>query len=225
MTLHPYLVPLDEAFHSMSDPAIAKGSAVYMKNISAFYGIKAPDRRNMLSVFIKQYGMPETSILKDVVMSAWGHPMREMHYAAMEILFKNRKKSEPDWIQLYEYMILNKSWWDTIDYISPHCLSYHFNQFPELLMPTINRWIDSENIWLQRSCILFQLKAKEKTDEILLFQLIKRLSNHKEFFIRKAIGWALREYAKTNPEAVITFVDSTVLSGLSKREALKHYTL
>jgi 3-methyladenine DNA glycosylase AlkD len=225
MALHAYLIPLDEAFCSIADPVIARGAGAYMKNISDFYGIKAPDRRQVLSIFLKQSGLPETVDLKDVIMSAWSHPMREMQYAAMEILFKTRKKSNPDWINLYEYMIVNKSWWDTIDYISPHCLNYHFKHFPEVLKPTINRWMDSENIWLQRSCLLFQLKSKEQTDEKLLFTLINQLSYHKEFFIRKAIGWALREYAKTRPNAVISFVETHSLSGLSKREALKHYTV
>ncbi len=222
--LHPYLLPLEEAFSDAGDPEIAAGAAAYMKNISSFYGLKAPDRRMLIAAFIKQYGLPEVSEIDVIIDSAWKHPMREMQYAAMELLVKSRKSSDEFRIELYERMITNKSWWDTIDYIAPHLVSFHFDHFVQTKSPVIKRWMESDNIWLQRSCLLFQLKAKAKTDENLLFDLISKLAGHKAFFIRKAIGWSLREYAKTNPASVIQFVQSQPLSGLSKREALKHYT-
>jgi len=147
-----------------------------------------------------------------------------MQYAGMEVLFRQRKKSSAESIGLLEWMITRKSWWDTVDYIAPNLVGNLFIAFPELRDETIENWMKSGNFWLQRSCLLFQLKYKANTDSGLLFNLCTRLAGEKEFFIRKAIGWSLREYAKTNPEAVKSFVDRTELSGLSKREALKHFS-
>jgi 3-methyladenine DNA glycosylase AlkD len=96
-----------------------------------------------------------------------------------------------------------------------------FQKYPEFISPCTNKWIRSKNFWLQRTTILFQLNYKEKTDETLLFDTIKKFTGSTEFFIQKAIGWALREYFKTFPEKVIRFVNETPMAPLSKREALK----
>ena len=221
--LHPYLKPLDDAFAFHADAEKAKGAAAYMKHISAFYGISSPLRKILTTSFVAQYGKLSRTNAKEIILSAWEHPCREMQYAAMELLLKSKNECEADWIELYEQLLTQKSWWDTIDFIAPHLVADYFERFPEQKMPVVNRWIQSENIWLQRCCIIFQLKAKQNTDEKLLFDTIVQLSQHKEFFIRKAIGWALREYAKTKPQQVIQFVENHSMSNLSKREALKHF--
>ena len=97
----------------------------------------------------------------------------------------------------------------------------HFKRFPELIPQYTEKWMASGNFWLQRTALLFQLKYKKETDVELMFDLIKRLACEKEFFIRKAIGWVLREYSKTDSQAVIYFVENNQLSNLSKKEALK----
>jgi len=107
------------------------------------------------------------------------------------------------------------------DLIAPSLVGYHFQEYPEERQDYINKWIHSGNIWLQRSCILFQLKYKNAVDTRLMASIILELSDHKEFFIRKAIGWMLREYSKTDPGWVVRFVQNHELSGLSRREALK----
>jgi 3-methyladenine DNA glycosylase AlkD len=221
--LHPYLKPLDDAFSFHANAEKARGAAAYMKHISAFYGIPSPLRKTLIKSFIEHYGKMLGVEVKGIVLSAWDHPYREMQYAAMEMLSKIKKDCQADWIELYEQLLTQKSWWDTIDFIAPHLVADYFIRFPEQKTPVINRWMRSENIWLQRSCIIFQLKAKQNTDEELLFDTIVQLSEHKEFFIRKAIGWALREYAKTQPQQVIRFVENHSMSNLSKREALKHF--
>lgn len=118
--------------------------------------------------------------------------------------------------------LLPISWWDTIDVIAPKILGSWFKRYPEHIKPTITRWLKSDNIWLQRSCVLFQLKYKEKTNTQLLSSVIDQLKDSKEFFLRKSIGWVLREYAKTDAEFVKDFVNSRELSPLSRREATKH---
>lgn len=119
-------------------------------------------------------------------------------------------------------IILTRSWWDTVDGIAPNILGKFLQNYPELRDPCLKDFIQSDNIWLQRSTLLFQLRYKQDTDQDALFTLCESLSHSKEFFIQKAIGWALRQYAYTNKEAVYDFVDGHSLSNLSKREALKH---
>jgi len=131
------------------------------------------------------------------------------------------KKIEFQDIELFELMITNKSWWDTVDLITTNLVGNYFKLFPEQIIPITKIWIESDNIWLQRTCLIFQLKYKEEIDTDLLTDYILQLKDTKEFFINKAIGWILREYTRTNPEWVIDFVNKYELSNLSKREALK----
>jgi 3-methyladenine DNA glycosylase AlkD len=220
--LHPYWEPLQQAFAAHANEQVAKGASAYMKHISVFYGIKSPNRRLLLNQFIKTYGLPGIHMQEEIVLNAWAQPEREFQYSAMEVVFKLRKQFLPEHIMLFEFMITQKSWWDTIDYIAPNLVAEWFRKFPNDRDRVISNWMLSGNIWLQRSCLLFQLKYKQHSDQQLLFSLAERLSGEKEFFIRKAIGWSLREYAKVNPEPVKAFVEKTPLSGLSRREALKH---
>jgi 3-methyladenine DNA glycosylase AlkD len=148
-------------------------------------------------------------------------PEREYKYFAMELMVKMKKKAGHDAIHFYEGLLTRGSWWDTIDLIAPSLVGYHLRQFPEERQGYVDKWIHSGNMWLQRSSILFQLKYKKETDTRLLTDIILRLNYSKEFFIRKAIGWSLREYSKTDPAFVKKFVAEHELSGLSRREALK----
>lgn len=220
---HLYLLPLQEAFLFHADEENARGASAYMKHQSVFFGLKAPVRRLILKEFLATFGLPATGELHGIVQSAWEQPEREFQYSAMELAFKCRKKFGAEHIDLFEFMITHKSWWDTIDYIAPNLVGEWFRNFPDDRDRVITNWMQSGNIWLQRSCLLFQLKYKNDTDRQLLFQLAGQLAGEKEFFIRKAIGWALREYAKVNPEQVKSFVANTNLSGLSRREAMKHF--
>ncbi|HIA29852.1 MAG TPA: DNA alkylation repair protein, partial [Candidatus Marinimicrobia bacterium] len=140
---------------------------------------------------------------------------------ALDILEHLVKKRIQVKIELLEYLIMTKSWWDTVDWMATRIVGVCFRQNPELITQTYSRWMEIDNIWLQRVCILFQLKYKEKTDVKLLFSTIQELSGSEEFFIQKAIGWALREQLKIDPAVVQKFVDENELAPLSRREALK----
>ena len=142
---------------------------------------------------------------------------------ALEILIKNLKNNyQTDDIQLIETLITKNSWWDSIDVISKFILGEYLYQFPLETDNVISRFSNSENMWLNRSAILFQLGYKEKTNFDLLKLVCEKHKSSTEFFIQKAIGWALREYAKTNPEAVRNFVSVADLKKLSEKEALKN---
>src|SRR5690606_30371199 len=118
--------------------------------------------------------------------------------------------------------IVNQSWWDTVDAIATHCVGQYLQNYPELKEEYNAKWILSDNMWLNRTAIIFQLKYKEQTNFELLKNNIRHFAGEKEFFIKKAIGWALREYSKTNPSAIIKFLDENDLQQLSIREASKY---
>src|SRR5699024_1198023 len=140
---------------------------------------------------------------------------------ALELLNQETKRFKQKDIELLEYLVTNKSWWDTVDWVASKHIGHYFQLYPENKKVITNKWIGSDNIWLQRTALLFQLKYKTLTDEELLYNHINQCLESDEFFIKKAIGWALREYSKTNPKSVLMYVDRTTLSKLSKTEALK----
>jgi 3-methyladenine DNA glycosylase AlkD len=220
--IHAYLRPLIEQFEANRDPDRAGYMKKYLKDQFEFYGIGTPARRAMLSAHIKDHGLPERSEIEKVSRNLWEMDERECQFTAVDMLKRMKKKLEPGDLSLLEYLIVTKSWWDTVDGIAGWLAGELFKRHPEMIVPTTGRWMESGNIWMQRSCLLFQLSYKKDTDLDLLFGFIGELSGHKSFWIRKAIGWVLREYSKTDPGTVQAYVDAhPELSGLSKREALK----
>lgn len=215
------LQPLINAFEKHANPEKALQMKAYMKNQFEYLGLPSPIRRELTKAFYKEQGLPEPGQVESIVEECWMFPYREYKYFAMELMVKMKKKVGHDAIFLYERLITNQSWWDTIDLIAPSLVGFHFMEYPEERAKYLNKWMKSGNIWLQRSCILFQLKYKLDTDTRLLSSIINKLKDSKEFFIRKAIGWSLREYSKTDPGFVVRFVQNHELSGLSHREALK----
>ncbi|MCD4790219.1 MAG: DNA alkylation repair protein [Bacteroidales bacterium] len=219
--MSPYILPLSESFKANANEEIAKPMAKYMKGLFDYYGIKTPIRRTLGKEFHKKYGYPEAEDLEKIVKECWNLPQREYQYFAMELLVKLAKQAERDRIELYRYLIENKSWWDTVDLIATKLVGVHFIKYSELIKPVTKKWMDSGNMWLQRTSILFQLPYKKETDLNLLTKYIRQLQGSKEFFINKAIGWILREYSKTDSKWVIEYVNNNQLAPLSKREALK----
>jgi len=216
-----YFAELKLSFEKHADPAIAAGAKAYMRNKSEFYGLPSPLRRQLLNEFIAKSGYPPYEKLEEMVHYAWEQPQREWQYAAMEMVEEAVKKADQNLLDLSEWMITNKSWWDSVDFIAPNIAGALFNKYPEIKMQYIEKWMQSGNLWLQRSCLLHQLRYNKTTDRALLFDLCERLSGHTDFFIRKAIGWSLRQYSKSFPEAVIEFATTHELSNLSRKEALK----
>ena len=217
-----YLIPLEQQFQRHADPARAAGASAYMLNQFEFYGIPMPERRKLCRAFIKTNLLKSMTDCDKVVKEAWNLPEREWQYFAIELLtfYKNQWKIST--IKLIEYCIMHKSWWDTVDWIADAWAGEYFKIFPEQMISITGKWNRSDNMWSQRSSLLFQKKYKKATNTKLLSEHIVHLSESKEFFIRKAIGWILREYAKTDPGWVQNFVHSNELSSLSKREALKN---
>lgn len=211
-----------QLFQENGDPNTAVGMKKYMRDQFPFLGIKSPLRSMILKELWQQYPIKKRSELLEFVEGCWALPEREFQYAAMEALWKYRRLLQEKDLALLTELITNKSWWDTVDFLAGKMGSYFFLRFPECLMNGPDQWVVSDHMWLNRSAILFQLNHKEKTDEKRLFSFINHHRQSDEFFIQKAIGWALRQYGKTAPEKVRSFVAKANLKPLSRREGLKH---
>ncbi|MGG4494078.1 DNA alkylation repair protein [Brevibacillus reuszeri] len=209
-----------QAFQARADQALAGPMEKYMKNLFPFLGIKSPLRKELSKQLFREQGIPDN--WEEIVRELWVLPEREYQYLALDVVAKVKKRLTEQHLPLLEELVTTKSWWDTVDFLASHMAGTILWRSPELVGPSTSAWMESHNMWLQRTAILFQLLYKQETDQELLFNYIRACAASKEFFIQKAIGWSLREYAKTNPEAVRDFVDKTPLASLSKREALKH---
>lgn len=221
MDIEKYFQPLRKAYVDHADSAAAVQMCNYLKGNFPFYGLASPLRRQLQRKFYAGYGYPPADQLNEIIQYTWNADQREWQYTGMELALRFCRKPDGNMLQLAEYMITHKSWWDSVDMVAANIAGAVFMEYPELIEPNTGRWISSGNIWLMRSALLFQLKYKKATNEELLFSYIQKCSASREFFLRKAIGWVLREYSKTAPDIVRTFVDSHALSPLSRKEALK----
>ena len=194
-----------------------------MKNNFPFFGIKTEERRRIFKEIWKENKGAVSINARTITSDLYLKPEREFHYCAIEILINelkgNYKKED---IQLIEKRILNNSWWDSVVTIAKYILSEYLLEFSLETKNVIERFLKSENMWMNRSAILFQLGYKQKTNADFLFSECLKQAHFKEFFIQKVIGWLLGEYAKSNPEAVIIFVKNVILKPLSAKEALKN---
>lgn len=212
---------LQNSFATHANAQDAVQMKKYMKDLFDFYGIKSPVRKEIYKAHKNEIAKIPDEKNEEIARWCWLQEQREWQYFAMEFLGKRSRKIDSSVISLYEHLIVTKSWWDTVDFIAVNLIGNYFQKYPERIIDVTGEWMSSGNMWLQRSCILFQLKYKKNTDIALLENFIDQLKGSQEFFIRKAIGWCLREYSKTNPDYVIDFVKNNTLSGLSHREALK----
>jgi 3-methyladenine DNA glycosylase AlkD len=200
----------------------ARAMAAYMRDKFAFFGIQSAQRRQLLRDFLKSQGGLTHEYYADFVHACWQLPERELHYCAQDVAAKYAKRESLAVLSLYETMLSQNQWWDTIDFIASNLLGSLYLRFATPMSDVALRLVASPDIWLQRSAILMQLKARQNTNTDLLLQLIElSRPQHNEFFIAKAIGWALREYSKTDCHWVLTVLEKTTLPALSQREARK----
>lgn len=223
MSLEPanYLQYVKNIFQETGNPNTAEGQMKYMRNQFEFYGLKAEIWIKASKQIFKEKGIPEGENLIQLIRLCFEDEYREIQYFALEMTQTALKKQEEDFIEILEELIVTKSWWDTVDWISK-LVNIHFKRFPKNMESITHRWIESDNMWLQRTAIIFQRYYKINTNKELLFKYILRHTDSKEFFIQKAAGWSLREYSKVNPGSVINFIDNNPqLAPLTKREGLK----
>lgn len=195
--------------------------AAYMKGHFAFLGIPKPIRAQ-----IQQQNWadrPRKSEAVACINELWSLPFREAQYLACDLLKAESKHWDPnEALPFLAQWITTKSWWDSVDTLAVHGVGVLLRRHPDAVWPTVRGWIYSESLWLNRSAMICQLGFRGQTQTEWLDEALRAHVHSKEFFHRKAIGWALRDYAKTNPRWVRQWVDANPeLSGLSRREALR----
>lgn len=215
-----YYTRVCDRFRDHGNPDTALGQMAYMRHQFEYFGLKMPQWMALTKEFHREQGIPAGEDLRQLARLCFADDHREMHYFALESVQKTLKTQPAEFIDFLEELILTRSWWDTVDWINK-LVGQHFQRFPELTRPVTARWMASGNLWLQRVCMIFQLAYKDKTDTALLFEYVAQLAGSKEFFLQKGAGWALRQYSRTNPEAVRAFVEAHRLAPLTRREALR----
>jgi 3-methyladenine DNA glycosylase AlkD len=222
MPMSGYTNALISVFSDAQDANKAIAQERYMKNKFPFFGISSPDRKRLQAPFLVKKYLPTKKEAYAIAEELWQKPQRELHYFSMELIQKYKTQMEVDDIIFFEWLLTHNSWWDTVDLIASNLVGYYFIKYPEMRDKTIEKWLRSDHIWLQRTCLIFQLKYRDKTDVLMLSNCIEYLIGTKEFFINKAIGWALRQFSRENPIWVEEFVEQHPnMSQLSKREALR----
>lgn len=215
-------------FAAQANPEIAVPQQAYMKSELPYYGLKAAAVREVLKPLLKQYTLRSMEEWDLAIRTLWDTVThREEWYAAIGIARygRNRKwRSSPDALPLYDHMIRNGAWWDVCDEIAHHLVGEVLMAHREEVSAVMRAWSTDEHLWIRRCSILSQGKHKEQTDPALLRDCILSSIDDTDFFSRKAIGWALRDFSRIDPAWVVSIVDEFEdrLSGLTKREALRH---
>ena len=207
-----------------ADPAKAAPMAAYMKTDTPFYGVQKAGRLPVHRELVRRFPPEGRADYRGAVLALWNQPHREERYLAIDYACSFPQYITVSSIPLYRKLIVDGAWWDFVDSIAIHLVGEVLLHQREASTPKVAAWTDDPDLWLRRSSIIGQIGHKDATDTRLLFGACRSRMHEKEFFIRKAIGWALRDYAKTDPAAVSAFVlgHRSELSGLSFREATKH---
>lgn len=211
------------ALEPLADGERAITMAAYMKDHFVFLGVQAGPRRRAARAATVTLGPPPTDDdLLGAAEECWQVEARELQYVGTDLLAAHRELLDADSVPRLRALIASKSWWDTVDALASPTLGSVV--LVHGLGDEMDRWVDDDNLWVARSAILHQLRWGAETDADRLFEHCLRRAGDTDFFLRKAIGWALRQYARIAPEEVRAFVDAhhDELSSLSRREATKH---
>lgn len=206
------------------NPHRAEQMEAYMRHQFIFFGVMSAERSELLKK-LRSNGLDMLSGAekRELVKRLWQEEARECQLLALEWMLKwNPKEYVEQDLDFFEHLILNKSWWDTVDGIAPNLVGKFAKRFPEIARSNFECWEKHESLWLRRACLIFQLRYRMDTDLPKLQHWISLFKFDKEFFIQKAIGWSLREVSKWNSEWVKKIVVEEQLQGLARREALKY---
>jgi 3-methyladenine DNA glycosylase AlkD len=218
---------LRAALREIADPARAPAMQAYMRSSMPYHGVPTPALRALCKRVFADIEIPSAEVWQRAVLTIWrGAEFREERYAAINLT--GLRRADPfqtlDALPMYEEMIVSGAWWDYVDVLASHRVGLLLQRYPEPMRTTMLDWSVSDDLWKRRTSIICQLRFKANTDLDLLYACIEPSLASREFFLRKAIGWALRQYAWTAPAEVVRYVATHQdrLSGLSQREALKN---
>ncbi|GAA0465131.1 hypothetical protein Ade02nite_48250 [Paractinoplanes deccanensis] len=218
------LIPrLDAHLRPAADPVRAAAQAKYMRDQFPFLGLAAPTLQRLERAALAGLPPPTEDDLRAVAPALWQRDEREYQYVACSYLARHVGVPGPGFLDVVRTLVTTKSWWDTVDPLATRVAGGLVRRHPELAAE-MDKWARDDNMWVVRVAILHQLHYGAATDTDRLFGYCRAQAGHRDFFVRKAIGWALRQYARTDPEAVRAFLaeNRARLSALSIREAAKH---
>ena len=212
-----------EGLAAAAVPADAGPMAAYMRDQFPFLGVKAPAQKAVFRAALATAGPPvdEAGVVA-AIDDLWERPEREHRYAGCLLASRYAKKASPALVGHVARWITTDPWWDTCDPLARGCAGQVVRRHPELRR-TMDHWLAGDDMWLIRAALIHMGGWKHDIDRDWVFAACLARADHADFFVRKAIGWILRDLAWVDPEAVVTFVDGTpALSGLSRREALRN---
>lgn len=218
------IIQLEELFEPFRNAKRAQTASAYMRDHFPFIGMRTEIRRNAQKSWIDSLKTLEDRKLRwSIIRALWEKEERDYQYAAIDLLNSWPKKfySEEDALEL-EWILSQKSWWDSVDAIASNYVGKWALLFPEKARKTFEKWRYHDSFWLQRTCLIYQLKYKDHVDSAYLENLIQQMNGNKEFFIQKAIGWSLRQLSKYNPDEVVRILGNNPIKGLALREASKY---
>lgn len=216
-----FLRQLNLLFQAHAQADLARQMARYMKDQFPFFGIQGPERKALVHQCWREQGPLPVEDLPAFFRLCFDQDQREWQYVVNDLGQKVWRHMDLSFLPLFDELIARKSWWDTVDFLSPKLSGRLLLRYPEVLPQTARRWIAHPNFWYQRAAILLQLDYKAQTDAPLLFELIRLRADSPEFFVQKAAGWALRQYSKVDAQAVSSFLEQAAVAPLTRREGLK----
>lgn len=214
---------LTAVYGAAADPERAVVMRAYMKDVAPFLGIPSPERRGLSRSVLQGTPRPDERDCTAVALRCWRLPEREYQYFAVDLLRRHVRRLSSGFLPVARHLVTTVPWWDTVDALAAHVVGGLVAADPALTAD-MDAWIEDDDLWVVRTALLHQLRYGERTDAGRLFAYCLRQSGHPDFFVRKAIGWCLREYAKTDPDAVRDFLalEGGRFAPLSVREALKN---
>ena len=221
------LMKMRRELKRIADPAKAPGMQAYMKSAMPYHGVPAPAQRRLFREQFAAVTFESAGSWRDAVLYIWRNArFREERYLAIAFCQYRHAHAfhTPDALAMFEELIVTGAWWDFVDALASHNVGLLLRLYPGEIRREMRRWSRSENMWKRRTAILCQLTFKQSTNLPLLYSCIRPSLGSREFFLQKAIGWALRQYAWSDPREVRRYVreHEHALSPLSKREALKN---
>lgn len=221
MTIQEFVDEAQIVFEKNSTTEKAPQMKAYMKDQFEYLGLSRPERNVLQKELFPKFVVKDSKTLELLVKKLWKLPHREFQYLALDIISKNKKMIPELNFEFFNFLLENKAWWDSVDGICSNVVGAYYLAHPNDYKKEMKVWYQSDDFWKRRAAIIFQLNYKVKTDLKFLEERILENNESKEFFLQKAIGWSLRQYSKTDPKWVKSFVKKHPLKPLSKREALR----
>ncbi len=213
-----------QRLRELAEPANVASMQAYMKTDMPFHGVAAPARKRIVDELRRRFPVLERREYVEVVTELWEGEYREEKYLAVAVADRYPEHIVPAQLLLYERMIREGQWWDLVDPVAIHLVGTVVLEHPQPGWSVVDTWIDHDNLWMRRAAIIAQVRAGSSTDADRLFRYCMTRAFETDPFLRKAIGWALRQYSHVDPDAVAEFLSALrdELAPLSYREASRH---